>query len=473
MTLTAFVFSACGETRVEIIHEVAGCESDLDCNDHDETSVDSCEFGSGICNHERLVVVGCESFADCDDGDAVSVDTCVDAVCNHSRDITAPFDPASPERQDVVSLCEQPLSCSQGEGPLAALSFNRCSGSRENWNEPGYMMGISMLNMGTAARQVRIQPQLRVGDPTDLFRVMVHANDYRTAPLLVRDMTASELEREGLTFEYVAPTIVGTGGYVFLTINFAQPDTYRSRTLQWALPPDGVTDIGSSESLSHCLQVGEFMDVPEHGLLRLTQTLGTEIPQCTGTVRRVDSAAAGAILPNGLFRTVSDARIYFADVYSPTPRLYQFETLREFIDWGSLYGAFWHPNRVCAVVTVYEDIVLANALVEFDVETVGVRPGTPVTWYDSISHLTHYGFADQGWVIRDIGTDLYATTISGYACSRYSSIPSLGLGFMDYGCALDLGYLVSRYTTIPTDPMSLNPQAMSDAGWFAQYNHSP
>jgi hypothetical protein len=498
--------AACGvETRTEVIRERAVCTSDAMCNDHDETSVDTCEFASGICSHERervvmsgctstadcddgnamtvdacvdavcnhtrVVMSGCTTFMDCDDSDPASVDTCVGAVCNHSRDVIAHFDPSTSERQDVFSLCERQPSCDPGDG-LTVRMPSQCLGRRDPWNEFGYPIAISIPDLPPASRRLQIRPQMRVGDPTDLFRVTVRLNEFFSSPVIVRDMTGHELEDVGIMVDYVPPAVDWMPHDVIISLDFVNVDAYRSRALQWAIPPGGVTNIVTGADLNPCLQVSVFVDVPEHGILRLTSAAGTELPQCVGTVRGPDSRTMGARVPDGLFRTVSDPRLYFAATFGPTPTLFRFDTLRELVDWWAIFEddpiTQWTPSTMCANAAVYQDIVLVNALTEFWIETVGARPGTPVTWLDTTTGTQHYGFADRNWTLLDIGAFSPAPTSPG-RCSTYDAVPSRMSGF-DYNCWLDLQGWSYRYTLMPTDRATIDPDALTrGSGWLFGY----
>ena len=75
--------------------------------------------------------------------------------------------------------------------------------------------------------------------------------------------------------------------------------------------------------------------------------------------------------------------------------------------------------------------------------TVGIRPGTAVTWYDPGSGERRFGYTDRNFVIRDPGV-----VTSGVACSRY---PSWGGDIR--GCELDVTSMLPSYTVSPvTDP---------------------
>ncbi len=468
-----FVFAGCGVTeRVEIIREMVGCTSDTMCADRDEMTTEYCEVDSGICVRERVVTAGCETFADCDDGDASSVDTCVESVCNHTRDVTAPFDPASPERQDVQALCEQPVSCDLGTGPSVSMSFTTCRGTRDAWSQRGYSLWLQLSQPPDGLSRLHILPQLRAGNPDDLFRVSVYVEDIREAPVFVRDMTGHEIEAEGVTIN-VAPPAEGEwyAVNVLIYFDFAEPEAYRSRALQWALPIGSVTNADSGANYTPCMQVGRYTAVPQHGLLHLTENVLTREALCTGTVRGPDAWTAGAVYPQGLFRTVSDSRLSYIVPFSSTNRLIQFSSLREFTDWFDSNGdptaaPTWHPATVCAMAGVYEDAALARALADYEIELVGTRPGTPVMWNDP-STGTHYGFADRQWVIRDIGPAM-GYPMSGLSCTNYES-HDLGSG-----CWLDLTGFTHRYTVVTTDITAINQVAMDTAsGWLAWYNQDP
>jgi hypothetical protein len=468
--LCLFGLAACGETRVEIIHEVAGCETDLACDDHDETSVDSCEFDSGICNHERVVVAGlCTDAADCDDGDATSVDVCEDGDCHHTREVATPYDPRA--HQDQRSYCEQPLSCPRSEGTVVDMPYGGCDGERYPWNEEGYFILARVDSMADESITITIRPSLRAGDPDDLFRITVEANtrndEWPDETVLVQDMTAAQLAADGLTVTLARATD-SPGAMFEIRFELVEPATYNSRAMQWALLPGGVTDATSGADLVPCPLFGPYVDVPEHGLLRLTEDFGSGSPRCEGTVRGSEEWYArypGARF-GGIFRTVSDPTLRYATDLESPQRIIEFRSMREFLDWFRPPGS-WHPFVICAVASVVPDALYEASRATAIVEQVGVRPGTYVSWTDPTTTVRHYGIADKQWTIHDVGTSesvFYATGM-GIQCTQYQIYSRFSTE-----CILDLGWL-SGYTTVPTDFTSINPTEIdAQSGWLYWYN---
>ncbi len=472
--VSAALISACSTERIEIIHEMVGCEADAECDDRDDQTLDWCEADSGFCNHERTVEAGlCTSVADCDDGDAETVDACEGGDCHHTREVEAPRDPR--DYQDLLSFCEQPLSCESvvpEGGTYAAMPYTRCTGEREPWNEDGYFLWVELFGP-TDVRTLRIRPELRAGDPDDLFRIRVHVDDVRLPPVLVQDVTAEALATDGIAVP-VAPPTDGSTWYtedVVIYITFADPEVYRSRALQWALPIGSVADAESGTNFIGCPQVGRYIDVPEHGLLRLAEDPGGGTPRCEGVVRGPEPwyAASPDARPSGLFRTVSDPTLRYGTDLEIPQRIFEFRSMREFIDWFRFPpDPRWHPYTICANAVVVPDETYAAARLTATVEQVGARPGTMVSWVDLATGVRRYGVADRQWTIRDIGTDPSVRFAwGGLLCSSYSVFRR------DYSgsCEVDLGW-TSGYVVVPTDPATIDPAEIDEtSGWLYWYNH--
>ncbi|TAK05046.1 hypothetical protein EPO33_03565 [Patescibacteria group bacterium] len=437
--LFAVCCAACSTERVEIVHERAVCESDRACDDGDETTADSCNVAGGFCDHERSVVGGlCESTADCDDGDAATVDACEGGDCHHARDITAPFDPAAPERQDAQLICETPAMRDVApEGALTAELILEGCGEPAFWNETGYRMTVVIRGVGLdESVPVRVTPQLRVGDPGDRYHVTVStlvASGLSTMERveIAGDFTVPEIEAG---FEVTVPgspsgPVVG-GAQVIL--RFQPIGAVRSRTIQWALPRDGVTRLDAGPSVHTWPASSFFMRVPRHGFLRINEGSGGEA-QCTGELRTLDVPPSGYI-NGGLVREESDPEVFYLTDFDSPRHLFRFQGLRGAIDW---FG-WWETT--CAQVTVVPDGSLDDP--EFVRLTVGLRPGTSVAWYDSIG-ARHFGYTDRNFVIRDPGV-----ATSGVACSRY---PAWGGDLR--GCELDITSMLAGYTVMSaTEP---------------------
>lgn len=466
----AALIAACSTERVEIVHEMVGCTSDAMCDDRDGETLDWCEAGSGFCNHERVVEVGlCASAADCDDADPETVDACEGGDCHHTREVAAPYDPRA--HQDHVAYCESPVPyCSEGsDAPSVGLPFGGCGGERHPWNELGYRMYMRFGPIVGDSTRIVIRPSLRAGDPDDLFRVTVEVDTrgdgWPDEPVLVQDLTAAVLATDGLAVTLTRP-MDGTATTFTVTFDFAQPDAYRSRALQWALLPGGVVDAESGADLVPCPLVGPYVDVPEHGLLRLTEDVGGGTPRCEGVVRGPDAwYAMPGVRPSSLFRTVSDSTLRYATDLEVPQRIIEFRSMREFIDWFRHPGG-WHPFTDCALASVVPDAVYETARAAAIVEQVGVRPGMYVSWTDPATLVRHYGIADKQWTLRDLGTSesvLY--TWEGIPCTAYQI-------FTDFSteCVLDLQW-PHGYTTVPTDPATIDPVEIDErSGWLHWYN---
>lgn len=472
LAATAALITGCATERVEIIHEMVGCTSDALCDDRDEATSDWCEADSGFCNHERVVEGGlCASAADCDDGDAVTVDSCEGGDCHHTREVPAPYDPR--DYQDHVAYCETPVPyCSPfaGTGPVVDFPYGGCGGERNPWNELGYRMTARVGPIVGDGMRITIRPSLRAGDPDDLFRVTVEANTRgdewpEPEPVLVQDMTAAELAADGLTVTLTRPAD-SMGAMFFITFDFAEPESYVSRALQWALLPGGVVDAESGADLVPCPLVGAYVDVPAHGLLRLTEDFGGGTPRCEGVVRGPDEwyTMPGA-RPSSLFRTVSDSTLRYATDFEVPQRIIEFRSMREFIDWFRDPGV-WHPFTDCAVADVVPDAVYETARAAAVIEQVGVRPGTYVSWIDPTTLVRHYGIADKRWMLRDVGTsESVLGTWGGIPCTSYQIFRRFSTE-----CVLDLQWPYG-YTTVPTDPVSIDPMEIdARSGWLYWYN---
>lgn len=376
------------------------------------------------------------------------------------------YDPASPDRQDARSLCEMPVSCDNGTGPSVSLPFSQCTAQRAAWNEHGYSLWIILNRPPAGLTRLHIAPQLRAGEPTDRFRVTIRRLFQDDGPpLLVLEGSGDALELNGFTINVAPPT---TGAWeaehVRVSIDFVDPVGFRSRALQWALPPGSVTNADTHENLIPCLQVGQYMDTPDHGILHLTEDGTTGEPQCSGTVRRLDSIPTP--YPEGLIRSETRPRLYYASSRSaPQLLIIRFETLREFSSWIKTPD---HPSTICANVLVLPDAMLLQLLTTWTNEAVGSRPGSPVSWLDGTSLRTHFGIADRRWTIRDIGTDSDAI-LSNFECGPYNTYT----GRTDSDCWVDLQNRITSYTIVPANPAAIDPQAIDAAsGFLLGYNHN-
>lgn len=74
-----------GTCYLETTVQLPGCYVDFDCEDDDDTSVDTC-FAGGCQHYFTGVEPGCYSDTDCDDGNTSSIDMCVDGDCHHVVD---------------------------------------------------------------------------------------------------------------------------------------------------------------------------------------------------------------------------------------------------------------------------------------------------------------------------------------------------------------------------------------------------
>ncbi|MEK7073374.1 MAG: hypothetical protein AAB974_02975 [Patescibacteria group bacterium] len=438
--LFALLCAACSTERVEVIHEMTGCTADAMCDDRDDETSDWCEADSGFCSHERTVVGGlCASAADCDDGDAATVDACEGGDCHHTRDVTAPFDPAAPERQDAYLICETPSM--RDVAPVGALTAELIlEGCYEPafWNETGYRMTAVIRGLEPdESLPVRIAPQLRVGDPSDRYHVTVstlYSSGLTTLERvsLAGDFSVAEIEA-GLEVTVPGSPSGPVVGGAQVILRFQPIGEVRSRTIQWALPPDGVTRLDGGTPIHTWPASSSFMRVPRHGFLRINEGSGGEA-QCTGELRTLDVPPSGYIL-GGLVREESDPEIFYLTDFDSPRRLYEFQGLRGAIDW---FG-WWETT--CAQVSVVPDGSLDDP--GFVRATVGLRPGTSVTWYDPTSGVRRFGYTDRNFVIRD--TD---GVVSGVACSRY---PSWSGDLR--GCELDITSMLAEYTVmLATEP---------------------
>lgn len=432
-----FACAACSTERVEIVHEMVGCEADRACDDRDDETSDWCEADSGFCSHERTVVGGlCASAADCDDGDAASADACdTEGLCHHTVDVTAPFDPAAPERQDAYLICETPAT--RDVAPVGALTaeliLEGC-GEPAFWNETGYRMTAVIRGLEPdQSIPVRITPQLRVGDPSDQYHLTIstlYQSGFSTLErvVLAGDFSVSEIEAGLEVMVPGSPSGPVVGG-AQVVLRFQPVGEVRSRTIQWALPRDGVTRLDAGPPIHVWPASSSFMRVPRHGFLHIAEGSGGEA-QCVGELRALDVALPGYI-GGGLVREESDAEIFFLTDFEVPQRRFRFQGLRGAIDW---FG-WWEIT--CAQVRVVPDGSLEGpSIVEM---TVGIRPGTSVTWYDPTSGVRRFGYTDRNFVIRD--TD---GLVSGVACSRY---PAWNGDLR--GCELDITSMFAGYTVMP------------------------
>lgn len=447
----ALLCAACSTERIEIVHVPAVCTSDAMCPDHGEATTVSCNAAGGFCDYERTVIGGlCESVADCDDGDAASADACdADGSCHHTVD--APFDPAAPERQDAYLICETPTM--RDVAPVGALTaeliLEGC-GEPAFWNETGYRMTAVIRGVALDETiRVRVSPQLRVGDPSDRYHVTVstlYQSGFTTLERvsLAGDFSVSEIEA-GLEVTVPGSPSGPVVGGAQVVLRFQPIGEVRSRTIQWALPPDGVTRLDGGTAIHTWPASSSFMRVPRHGFLHIAEGPSGE-PQCTGEVRVLDLVLSGGTIGGGLVREESDPEVFSLTDSELPQRLFRFQGLRGAIDW---FG-WWETT--CAQVRVVPDGSLEGpSIVEM---TVGIRPGTAVTWYDLTSGARRFGYTDRNFVIRD-------PDVSGVACSRY---PAWNGDLL--GCALDITSMLAGYIVMPaTEPY---PDLDQLRGWSIQ-----
>lgn len=456
----ALLVCGCGGTTTEIRTERVGCMSDVECDDQEEDTSDWCEPESGICNHERAVATSCNDFEECDDGNPASVDRCVDGVCHHDHE-TNVFDPAAPERQDAQLICEQPVQgCSWPQDqPYAEVSFfARCFNDRLLWNEDGYPFLVGFHNF-EQTRTLRVRPQLRVGDPRDRYVVTVVLNSLLTEPVLTAEMSVSEIEAGLEIIVDPAEIQFSYDAVIFMTL---QPvGTVLSRSIQWGLPADGVIDIDTGETLTTCLSVGEFMDVPEHGFLHLGEGPNGE-PVCDGEVVQADYDA----LAEGWVREQSNPRIYYAGTMVYPARIFSFATLRELLEWvyliqGRSYRFGGAYSYLCGGIGVVPDGSIAEA--EYERENIGFRPGSLLQWTDQNDGLVHKGVADADFTILDMGVEPVQGLGGGYCTSYYELMSEEG-----GGCFLEVSDLIASYTRIPSD--SADASELYDRSSLWTYN---
>lgn len=116
---TAFVFTGCQEGRVDVyVHQDTGCQSDEDCDAvYDSNTYTWCdtEAGDGTCHYQTYIdVPSCFDDLDCDDGDPSSVDTCGAEGCTHT--IT--------ERQGAEIVVSQDALCDWTGNSREVLTTN-------------------------------------------------------------------------------------------------------------------------------------------------------------------------------------------------------------------------------------------------------------------------------------------------------------------------------------------------------------
>lgn len=475
----AMVLLGCMTERIEIVREPVGCMSDAMCDDRDPETADWCETDSGFCNHERSVEAGlCAGDADCDDGDDGTTDACTGGDCHHTRE----YDPR--EHQDHRAYCIAPATyCDPGEAPGAHMPFDRCSGVREAWRETGYQLLVTFRGLAEEGTMLVLRPTLLAGDPDDVFRVRLETDmsgdGWPDEAVLVRDLTAREIERDGLAIALSRPAVPGSpldasSAMFRFVVSFADPATYRSRAMQWAfLPGNDITDAESGADYVPCPLVGEYVDVPEHGLLRLTEDAGGGPPRCEGVVRGIETwwGDDPSRPASGLFRTESDATLRYASDLAVPQQLIEFRSMREFVDWFRHPLDQWHPSTVCALASVIPDAALERSRAAAETRQVGARPGTLVTWTDPLTRERRYGVADRRWTLHDVGTDEWVlhSAWSGVTCTAYGYFTGGG----STNCFLDLGWL-SGYTVSPTDPATIDPVRIdAESGWLLGYHRDP
>jgi len=428
------LFCACSSTGLEVNSEFRGCTTDVQCDDGDRATRDWCTPTNGFCNHERDTVT------------------------------TRDFDPASRERQNASLLCETDLVCARSfTGPYAYLTApysciqqldttNWSVGRNITapWYEDGYPMqiGVSPVN-GTERLHVRLQ--LRVGDPRDRLDTTVAVTAYFAAsgPVLLRNVFSVQELEAGLDLDLnilpdlarnLADPLSHHLAYIYMLM---QPvGEIHSLAMQWALPPGGVTNLGTGAVFPSCLEVGIYARIPVHGFLHLERGPAGE-PLCTGTPLRTDETDVNRVL--GLVREEHDPTLYLLSSALYPHRIYSFaEGADDIANWIE------DPDVTCGSTVVMPDGTLRNS--GFPRVTIGVRPATQVQWTDGRGTV-HHGIADRNFTIYE------PNDLAGGQCSLVNQLP-WNSGVVS-SCALDLGTQFSRYHVVPIqDVSSLNFERM-------------
>lgn len=427
-----------------------GCVQDTDCDDDQPETTDRCGLSRHACHHTVKTASGCRMDQDCDDRLDSTADHCVDRTCHHTLTTPVP-DPASPERQNARLLCETDQSCVRpASGPFAELywiaqcdwfGFNNLS-----WDEQGYPFFVAIHRVGTV-RRVHVRPQLRVGDRMSRYRVTLQRNDtFASTPFLIdRELSVAEIEA-GFEIELGSARLVGWEDVINLSFLLRPIGEPSARTLQWALPPDGVVDLDRRVPLNRCLAVGRFQRLPENGLLRIgTSTDGR--PACQGTPRRIELGDFSRENPyGGLVREAGSPELSYVDVAGR--RILRFRGLLEFADW-------YRPSQACAQVHTIPDGSLA-LLSDWERREVGIRPGIMVTWL-AADGTRRRGMADRGFVIYDLTDRIDAqgradtSLMLGAACTAYNTFRRNTPEAVD-DCLLDIQSVLDRYEVRSAPP---------------------
>ena len=81
-------FGACNEQSQCVFPLTEGCcEADVDCNDFDGCTVDSCDAANAICNVPQVDPECCTVNEECDDGNPCNLDRCIGGTCRYSLNV--------------------------------------------------------------------------------------------------------------------------------------------------------------------------------------------------------------------------------------------------------------------------------------------------------------------------------------------------------------------------------------------------
>lgn len=357
-----------------------------------------------------------------------------DTVADAAPDVSSRgYDPAADERQNATVLCEQPSGDACTSRPADRLYaelqyFSDCRNvGRERWIHGGYRFPIVIHNDARRLHHIRIRAQLRVGNPADQYEVSVSSHpDHTIGAVLYRSpMTVEQIE-SGITVDV---TGLGHDYGVQVDLAFQPIGTVQSRTIQWALPTDGVYDVDGATPIQSCFTVGAFMIVPTHGFLSLQSADASLRAQCVGTPLQTDTLTLDR---TGLYRELGNAEVFYVDQRSDGNHVTRFN------DGVAGLASWTNPYFACADVVVVPDGVITS----HPIESVGIRPFTRVQWF--VEGTLHAGVADRNFTIRDLGTST-ARVLPGY-CSMYT---------WDFGgtwtdCAIQIATI--SYRTVPGLP---------------------
>lgn len=391
--------TACGDGRIVEIRDPplprqSGCKTNAECDDGDTLTEDRCEIAHGtigICHHVRPGgFVLCNTDRDCNDDHADTEDVCRGGVCHHT------YPPAvnteTEGRQNARYICEDDIVCGPSPGgPITTLDPTiSCSShtTREPWWEDGYPLVVH-IDRANSITQAVLRLALRVGDRRDTYLVSARINSpFRDPPIIRQVMSVPAIE-SGLAFT-VNPDdrVSGSPDRITLFIRLSVIGRMRSRTIQWGIPTNGLSNEG--DAWETCAASGLFMETPRHGQLHLRTGYEGE-PRCDGEPAATDVERGDPLAGIGYVRELSDPTLVYIASAS-FRRVIHFRGLEGLADWLA-------PSIACASAKVVPDgeIVRLN----WPSLTVGIRPGVLVAW--ERDRVVRYGIADHSGRVREYG----------------------------------------------------------------------